>query len=64
MVGMPEEEQVAVALHVGERRFHIRVNPALGVLLGERPRLGGNEHPVTGVDVLVDIVVQLHPEGM
>ena len=59
---MPEEEQVVVALHVGERRPHVRANPALRVFLGECPELAGDEHPVAGVDVLVDVVLQLHPE--
>ena len=45
MVGVPEEQQVVVALHVGERRPHVRANPALGVFLGERPELTGHKYP-------------------
>ena len=43
--GMRDEEQVVVALHVGERRPHVRANPALGVFLGERPELTGHKYP-------------------
>ncbi len=60
--GIPHQEQVVVGLDVREAAPEIRSDAALGVLFGERPELAGHEHPVAGVDVLVDVVLHLHPE--
>lgn len=40
--------------HTGESRS--------GSVLGERPELARVEYPMAGVDVLVSVMVQLHPE--
>ena len=53
---IPHQKQIIVGFDVWEAASEIRPDAALRVLFGERPELAGYEHPVAGVEVLMDVV--------
>jgi hypothetical protein len=61
---VPQQEQVIVVLDVRQAASEVRPDAALGVFFGERPELSRDEHSVTGVEVLVNLMRNVLAESV
>jgi hypothetical protein len=64
MSWVTQQEQVSIALNIRQPTPKMWPNTTLRVVVGISPKLAGHEHPVAGMELLVDSSWHMLAEGV